>query len=129
MTDNPFARYVTDAVQRAAYDAWCDYWGEPDLLMTCPTCNGDGNQHGEPCDFCGGGGEYQGGEEEDATKAALLAALAIVGPEIQREALEEAAKVADPVPRGWPSSGREPGAWQRRRMHIAAAIRALGKEG
>lgn len=101
MTDNPFARYVTDTAVLAAGDA-----------IEAVT----------------------GYVTDEAVRSALLAALAIVGPEIRREERERCAAVAEGEA-DWPENIDSPTAALRNEgrndaaREIAAAIRALGKEG
>lgn len=117
MTD--LSRFVTDAAVAAMRVARNAYWDDPSLVERCLRCDGSGQKHGDFCNICSGNGEYHIGTEEGADCAALLAALAVVGPAVEGEALERAAQIADQ----WASQNSVAAAKATRR---AARLRDLG---
>lgn len=115
MTDNPFARYVTDANRQQIADTILNAWFNV------------GNWRDEYSEFAAT-------MEPDIVEA-FLAALAIVGPEIRRDALEEAAEECERQKEIFASpryaTALPMASFQERFAcsECAAAIRALGKEG
>lgn len=129
---------MADALDQKGLEAAVNAFNKANLnpvMVECRRCNGRGYHHGfgergeDPdwCSDCGGGGyELAKGEEDrpiaDAIRAYLSTVIPVVQAETRRQALEEAAKVADDP---WASAPHEWATAEEICEGIAAEIRAL----